>query len=200
MGLRHPIGHAVEEWSDKKSEDSEVPMKKAIAMWTAAIAVFAWTGPLAAHHSLARFDTTTPVWVKGTVVRLERVNPHSIIVLDQPMEDGQIQRWAVDGPGPTMLARMGVDTDFLKAGDVIEVCGFLTKEGASSQRALPQPANVSLDSPTPNMTGRVMSGHLLVMPDGERRFWSDYGVLGKCLNPGETLAIRPPGPRVIAVP
>jgi len=31
----------------------------------------------------------------------------------------------------------------------------------------------------------VGSGHLLVMPDGKRRFWSDYGVLEKCLNPGE---------------
>ena len=124
----------------------EVGMKKVIATWTAAIAVFAWTGPLAAHHSLARFDTTTPVRVKGTVVRLERVNPHSIIVLDETTEDGQIQRWAVDGPGPTMLARMGVDTDFLKAGDVIEVCGFVTKEGVPSQRALPEPASVSPNS------------------------------------------------------
>lgn len=30
-----------------------------------------------------------------------------------------------------------------------------------------------------------LSGHLLVMPNGQRRFWSDYGVLDKCLNPGE---------------
>jgi hypothetical protein len=24
------------------------------------------------------------------------------------------------------------------------------------------------------------------MPDGKRRFWSDYGQLHQCLNPGET--------------
>jgi hypothetical protein len=72
-------------------------MKKLITTWTAAIAVLAWAGPLAAHHSLAQFDTTTPVHVKGAVVRFERVNPHSIIFLDQITEEGQTQRWAVDG-------------------------------------------------------------------------------------------------------
>ena len=160
-------------------------MKKKMATWTATAVVFAWTGPLAAHHSLAQFDTTTPVRVKGTIARFERVNPHSQIYLDQTTEDGQIQRWAVDGPGATMLGRMGVDTDFLRAGDVIEVCGFIMKAGIPSQRAFPKPADVSPSSPAANMTVRFMNGHLLVMSDGTRRFWSDYGVLDKCLNPGE---------------
>jgi hypothetical protein len=162
-------------------------MKKPMATWTAAIAMLAWTGHLAAHHSLAQFDTTTPVRVKGTIARFERVNPHSIIFLDETTEDGQIRRWAVDGPGPNVLTRMGVDTDFLKPGVVIEVCGFALKAGIPSQRTLPKPADASLNSSTPDMTGRVMSGHLLVMSDGKRRFWSDYGVLDKCLNPGEKL-------------
>jgi uncharacterized protein DUF6152 len=152
----------------------------------AAIAVLASAGSLAAHHSLAQFDTATPVRVKGRVVSFERVNPHSIIFLDQTTQDGQIQRWAVDGPGPNQLDRMGVEKDILKAGDVIEVCGFVTKEGISSQRTLQKSASVSLNSSTPNMAGRALNGHLLVMPDGKRRFWSDYGHLEKCLNPGET--------------
>src|SRR5262245_4626986 len=95
-----------------------------------AVSLLAWPGALAAHHSLVQFDTTTPVWLKGTVVRFERVNPHSRILLDQQMEDGRVQRWAVDGPGPNPLARMGIDENFLKAGDAIEVCGFVLKEGA----------------------------------------------------------------------
>ena len=53
-------------------------MKKAIATRTAAIAVVASVGSLAARHSLAQFDTTTSVRVKGAVVLFERVNPHSI--------------------------------------------------------------------------------------------------------------------------
>lgn len=155
-------------------------MKQVTAAWMVAVAVLAWPGALTAHHSLVQFDTTTPVWVKGTIVRFDRISPHVRFFLDQTSEDGQTQRWAVDGPASNNLERMGIGPDFLKAGDVIEVCGFVLKEEVASQRALP-PATSK-----PNvLSGRPLSGHLLVMPNGKRRYWSDYGVLEKCLNPGE---------------
>jgi hypothetical protein len=47
--------------------------------------------------------------------------------LDQTTAAGRGQRWAVDGPAPNALARMGISSDFLKADDVIEVCGFVMK-------------------------------------------------------------------------
>jgi hypothetical protein len=147
-----------------------------IAGSVVAVALLAWPGALAAHHSLVQFDRTTPVWVKGTVVRFDRVNPHSLIFIDQTSADGQIQRWAVDGPAPNALARMGVAEDVLKAGDVIEICGSVMKEEFERARQ---------KSSTSFISGRPISGHLLVMPDGRRRVWSDYGVLEKCLNPGE---------------
>jgi hypothetical protein len=62
---------------------------------------------------------------------------------------------------------MSVAKDVLKTGDVIEVCGFTLKA-------------------TPNLQARVMNGHVLVMPDGKKRFWSNYGLLDKCLGPGES--------------
>jgi hypothetical protein len=144
-------------------------MKQQTAAWIVAVAVLALPGALAAHHSLARFDTTMPLWVKGTVVRFDRINPHVRFHLDQTREDGQMQRWVVDGPATNSLDRMGIGPDFLKAGDVVEVCGFALKE-----------------ENTDPSSDRALSGHLLVMPNGKRRFWSDYGVLEKCLNPGET--------------
>ena len=154
-------------------------MKKMLITWIV-IALLASAGSLVAHHSLAQFDTSTPVRVKGIVVVFERINPHSIIFLDQKKEDGQTQRWAVDGPGITQLDRFGVPKDMLKAGDVIEVCGFAAKESVQSQS---QPRK---SSSMPNMQGRILNGHVLVMPDGQKRFWSDYGQLDKCLGPGET--------------
>ena len=48
-----------------------------------------------AHHSLAPFDVSAPLWIKGTVVRFERVNPHSLIFVDAKLPDGQVRRWAV---------------------------------------------------------------------------------------------------------
>ena len=155
-------------------------MQKLTAAWIVTVAVLSWSGPLTAHHSLVQFDTTTPLWVKGTVVRFDLVNPHVRFFLDQRREDGQMQRWVVDGPPSNNLARMGIGPDLLKAGDVIEVCGFVLKEEFAAQRALAQ-ANSNPNT----LSGRALSGHLLVMPSGKRRYWSDYGVLHKCLNPGE---------------
>lgn len=149
-------------------------------MWAAAIVALAWPGALAAHHSLARFDTTTPVWVKGTVIRFDRVAPHARILIEQK-DGGKTQRWSIDGPAPNALDRVGIGKDFLKEGEVVEVCGFPLKPEFEEQSAAALGANPSLS------LGRAFSGHLLVMPDGKRQYWSDYGVLQKCLLPGETV-------------
>ena len=49
---------------------------------TVALAALACAGPLVAHHSISTVDITTPVWVKGTVVRYELGSPHTMIELD----------------------------------------------------------------------------------------------------------------------
>ena len=102
-------------------------MKTYIVVLGAAVAVLSWSGSLAAHHSLARFDTTTPVWVTGTVIRIERINPHSLIVIDQPRSHQPAQRWVIDGPSPNVLARMRLADDFVRPGEVLTVCGFVLK-------------------------------------------------------------------------
>jgi hypothetical protein len=156
-------------------------MKHVTATWLVALVVLAAPVVLTAHHSLVQFDTTTPLWIKGKVVRFERVNPHSRIVLEQAKADGQTERWAIEGPNLLQLTRMGIPEDFLKAGDVIEACGFVLKAEGLFQSAPPNPG-----SPTPARAARPISGHLLVLPGDKRWFWSDYGVLEKCLRPGET--------------
>lgn len=161
-------------------------MKRTTAAWTAAMAILASAASLAAHHSLARFDTETPVWVKGSVVRFEALNPHSRIYLDEKMDDGQVQRWVVDSPGITVLTRMGVARDVLEPGDVIDVCGFTLRERVPSPQPSPETGSSGVRASTPNAPDRFINGHLLVMPDGAKRFWSDYGQLEKCLAPGET--------------
>jgi hypothetical protein len=80
------------------------------------------------------------------------------------------------------LERKGIDQESFKAGDVIEVCGFALKDGVASQRTF----KVDEASAAPSgasITGRVMNGTVLVMPDGKKRVWSDYGQLQKCVSP-----------------
>ena len=136
-----------------------------------------------AHHSLASFDVSTPLWIKGTVVRFDRVNPHSLIFIDEKMPDGQVRRWAVDGPSTVQLERKGLGQEFLKAGEAVEVCGFGLKEGVASQRTSPNARDASVGPSAPSLTGLVMNGTLLVTADGKKRVWSDYGQLPKCVSP-----------------
>jgi hypothetical protein len=64
---------------------------------------------------MAMFDLQKSIWLKGTVVSYEPVNPHARLTLDQKTENGPLQRWLVEGPNLNRLHRMGVDKDFLNA-------------------------------------------------------------------------------------
>jgi len=148
--------------------------------------VLASAGSLLGHHSIyAQFDTTKAIRITGTVIRFERINPHSIIIVDQKLADGQMQRWAVEGLPGSQFDRRGIDKDSVKFGDVVEVCGFVTKEGVESHRTInTEPISLSLKATTPkSMTGRLLTGETIVMPDGHEKVLQDYGVLDKCLRP-----------------
>ena len=151
-------------------------MRTMLTARLAVLAAFLSTGSLLAHHSLANFDTTTAVRVKGTVFQFHAINPHSYIFLDQKTEDGATRRWAVEGPSLVQLARKGVAKDLLQAGDVIEVCGYVPKEATVWQIASTDP---SAQSPA----GRLINAETLVTPDGHEQSWGDYGA-HKCFAPG----------------
>jgi hypothetical protein len=135
-------------------------------------------GSLLAHHSLANHDTTTPVRVKGTIVQIHRINPHSFLFLDQIGADGSRQRWAAEGSSTLQLARLGDPTEGLKVGDVIEICGYVLKEKTIWQLASPDPQAASL-------SGRLITAEMLVLPDGSVHSWGDYGI-HRCFPPGYT--------------
>ena len=102
------------------------------AWWAAALAVIvtAVFAPLWAHHGDAgRYDETL-VTLNGTVVELQMINPHSIIVLDVA-EDGKTTRWQAEMGGPNNLARgFGWTRNTLKSGDKITLIGRRVKSGA----------------------------------------------------------------------
>jgi len=130
---------------------------------------------LLAHHSLANYDTTTAVRVKGTVVQFQRINPHSLVFVDETRADGTNRRWAVEGPSLLQLDRSGFAKDGLKPGDAVEVCGYLPKEPIVWQVANPDSGS--------STAGRLLNGETLTTPDGQERSWGDYGV-HKCFAPG----------------
>ena len=134
-------------------------------------------GSLLALHSLTNYDTTKAVRVKGTIFQFHQINPHSFLFIDQKGTDGQTHRWAVEGPSILQLNRSGFAKDVLKPGDMVEVCGYVSKEHVIWQIA-------SADNST-SPAGRLINAEVLVMPDGKQQSWGDYGV-HKCFAPGYT--------------
>ena len=139
--------------------------------WAAGVMAWVYAGSLAAHHSLRMIETSTPVWVKGAVVRYEIRNPHTVIELDETTADGRAVRWTIEGPIPGRVQRMHVDANLLKVGDVIEVCGFRPKSQS------PYAPDIA--------TRAYVHGHLILMPDGRKQPWGPYGKMSNCVRAGD---------------
>jgi hypothetical protein len=81
-----------------------------------------------AHHAFsAEFDANQPITLKGTVARVEWINPHSWIHVDVKNPDGKIDHWMIEGGNPSVLLRRGFTKDSLPAGTEIVVEGFRAK-------------------------------------------------------------------------
>jgi uncharacterized protein DUF6152 len=105
-------------------------MDKLRVVLIAVIAAVSLSSPLRAHHSFAaEFDANKPVTLKGTVVKMDWVNPHTWIHLDVKNPDGTVTRWMIEGGTPNTLFRRGVNKNSLPAGTVIIVDGYQAKDG-----------------------------------------------------------------------
>jgi hypothetical protein len=88
--------------------------------------------PVIAHHSFAaEFDAKRPVKLRGTVTKMEWINPHSWIHIDVKTPDGKVEKWMVEGGAPNALLRRGWNKNSLLPGTEILVEGFQAKDGAN---------------------------------------------------------------------
>jgi hypothetical protein len=95
--------------------------------------LLAGPGPLRAHHSFAsEYDAKKTVQLKGTVTKMEWINPHSWITLDVKGPDGKVVTWRVEAGAPNAMFRRGFRRDSLPVGTEIIVEGFLAKNGSLS--------------------------------------------------------------------
>ena len=105
-------------------------MKK-VPLFFIAISLALTSIPLFAHHGDAgRYEENVTV-LTGTVVEVQLVDPHSMIVLDVPNEKGQMVRWQAELGGRNALAKnFGWNKTTLKYGDKITITGRRVKSGA----------------------------------------------------------------------
>ena len=88
--------------------------------------------PAAAHHAFAsEFDATKPVQLRGTITRVEWINPHSWIHIDVANEDGTVESWMIEAGPPGVLVRRGWNKDSVQAGTEVIVEGYQARDGSS---------------------------------------------------------------------
>ena len=101
---------------------------------------------LVAFASLGVVIAAAPVWgppflrgpvrrqsarsrIKGTLSKMEWLNPHTWIHVDVKEPDGKVVTWAIEGATPNSLLRRGLrQTDF-PIGVELEVHGYRAKNG-----------------------------------------------------------------------
>mgnify|MGYP003353678832 CR=1 FL=1 len=96
-----------------------------VLMVTAAATVV----PVRAHHAFAaEFDANQPVELRGTITKLEWINPHGWIYLDVKKPDGKVEQWEVETGGPTALMRRGLRRTDFPIGIELVVKGYKAKK------------------------------------------------------------------------
>jgi len=95
-----------------------------------AVGLLVSAAPLKAHHSFAAaYDDKKPINLRGTVTKVELVNPHSWIWIDVKEKDGTVTNWGIEGGPPINLFRNGFTKASLPIGTEIKLFGYQAKSG-----------------------------------------------------------------------
>jgi len=126
---------------------------KLVVVSVMGLAMSGWTSAAFAHHAFAaEFDANKPVSFKGTVTKVEWVNPHSWVHVNVKNSDGTAENWAIEAGTPNVLFRRGFTKDSLTPGTEIAIDGYQAKDG--THRA---------------------NGRDLTLPDGRKLFLGSSG-------------------------
>jgi hypothetical protein len=107
-------------------------MRTALGIFVLGIGSLAASAPAFAHHAFAaEFDASKPVTLRGTVTKMDWINPHSWIYVDVKNADGTTTNWMIECGSPNTLFRRGFTKESLPAGASIVVDGYMAKDGSN---------------------------------------------------------------------
>ena len=96
-----------------------------------ALAILVASGSALAHHAFsAEFDATKPVALRGTITKMEWINPHAWLHIDVTTDDGTVESWMIEAGPPGALVRRGWRRDSVTPGIEVLVEGYQAIDGA----------------------------------------------------------------------
>jgi len=104
---------------------------RAFVVFTGVIAALGGAMVSAQHSWNTVFSEDKPLVLKGTVAKVELVNPHGWIWIDVKNADGTVTKWGIEGGPPNGLVRNGITKDSLKLGEELTVRGYGSRDGSN---------------------------------------------------------------------
>ena len=99
-------------------------MKSKALIFVVALGLLLSAAPYFAHHGDAGRYEDKLTTLTGSVVEVQLVDPHCILVIDVPDEKGQIVHWQAELGGRTVLTKQyGWTRNTLKFGDKVTIGG-----------------------------------------------------------------------------
>jgi hypothetical protein len=84
-----------------------------------------------AHHSAAaHYEVEKTTSISGVVTEFRYTNPHAVVRIAVKNAQGGDDIWSVEWAPTTILRRLGVKPDSIKAGDQVTASGNPARDGA----------------------------------------------------------------------
>ena len=111
-----------------------------------------------AHHAFSlEFDANQPITLRGTISRIEWINPHAWLHVDVPDENGNVETWRIEAGSPNTLVRRGMTRDSIPEGTEVVVFGYRHRNGSTAANGrdvtLPDGTKLFLSSPRTGAPG-----------------------------------------------